>query len=140
MAREFTRTQRVADQIQKDLAQLIQRQIKDPRIGMVTVSYVKVAKDLGYADVYVTVMAFGEQTDEAQTVKESLSVLNKAAGFLRHELARGIKLRVMPQLRFHFDETVDRGRRLHSLITQVNQPEAGAAPDDVPPVDKADEE
>lgn len=123
MAREFSRTQRVADQIQRDLAQLIQFEIKDPRLGMVTVSHVRVAKDLGYADVYITVMPLGDQ-DEVQAVKDSLAVLNKAAGFLRHELARGIKLRVMPQLRFHFDETVERGRRLHSLIEQAYQRES----------------
>ena len=122
MAREFKRTDRIADQIQRDLAMLIQREIKDPRLGMVTVSYVKVSKDLGYADTYVTVMPLGNQ-DEAKVTPESLAVLNKAAGFLRKELARGIKLRVMPQLRFHFDESVDRGRRLHSLIEQAYQQE-----------------
>jgi len=115
MAREFSRTQRIADQVQRDLAQLIQFEIKDPRMGMVTISHVKIAKDLGYADVYVTVLPLGDQ-DEATTIKESLKVLNNAAGFLRGELARGIKLRVMPALRFHFDETVERGRHLHGLI------------------------
>ncbi|QEW05506.1 30S ribosome-binding factor RbfA [Nitrincola iocasae] len=122
MAREFKRTDRVADQIQRDLSMLIQREIRDPRLGMVTVSYVKVSKDLGYADTYVTVMPIGEQ-DEESVVPQSLAVLNNAAGFLRKELSRGIKLRVMPQLRFHFDESVDRGRRLHSLIEQAFQRE-----------------
>ncbi|GGB99998.1 ribosome-binding factor A [Marinobacterium zhoushanense] len=122
MAREFKRTDRVADQIQRDLAVLIQREIKDPRLGMVTISHAKVSKDLGYADVYVTVMPFGEQ-DEAEAIKASLKVLNSAAGFLRSELARGIKLRIMPQLRFHFDESVERGRRLHSLIESAYQQE-----------------
>lgn len=122
MAREFKRTDRVADQIQRDLAVLIQREIKDPRLGMVTVSYVKVSKDLGYADTYITVLPLGDQ-NEASVVSESLAVLNHAAGFLRKELSRGIKLRVMPQLRFHFDESVDRGRRLHSLIERAYQQE-----------------
>lgn len=115
MAQVFSRTQRIADQVQRDLAQLIQFGIKDPRLGMVTVSYVKVAKDLGYADVYVTVLPLGGK-DEETAIKESLSVLNNAAGFLRGELARNIKLRVMPTLRFHFDATVERGRHLHGLI------------------------
>ena len=88
MAREFSRTQRIADQVQRDLAQLIQFEIKDPRMGMVTISHVKIAKDLGYADVYVTVLPLGDQ-DEATAIKESLTVLNNAAGFLRGELARG---------------------------------------------------
>lgn len=86
MAREFKRTDRVADQIQRDLAVLIQREIKDPRLGMVTISHAKVSKDLGYADIYITVMAIGDQ-DEAEAIKASLKVLNAAAGFLRSELA-----------------------------------------------------
>jgi ribosome-binding factor A len=131
MAREFKRTDRVADQIQRDLAVLIQREIKDPRLGMVTISHVKVSKDLGYADIYVTVMALGD-ADEAESIAVSLKVLNAAAGFLRAELARGIKLRVMPQLRFHFDESVERGRRLHSLIERAYQQE-------VHPQDKGDD-
>ncbi len=122
MAREFKRTDRVGDQIQRDLARLIQREIKDPRLGMITISHVKVSKDLGYADVYLTVMPLGGQ-DEAEATKTSLSVLNKAAGFLRTELSRGIKLRIMPQLRFHFDESVERGRRLHSLIESAYRQE-----------------
>jgi len=115
MAQEYSRTQRIADQVQRDLAQLIQFGIKDPRLGMVTVSYVKIAKDLGYADVYVTVLPLGGK-DEKTAIKESLSVLNNAAGFLRGELARHIKLRVMPNLRFQYEATVERGRHLHGLI------------------------
>lgn len=132
MARDFKRTDRVGDQIQRDLATLIQREIKDPRLGMVTISYVKVSKDLGYADIYFTVLAFGEQTDEAQVeaIKNATSILNNAAGFLRTELARGIKLRVMPQLRFHFDESVERGRHLHGLIEKAWQQEAKRADTD----------
>lgn len=86
MAREFKRTDRVADQIQRDLAVLIQREIKDPRLGMVTVSHAKVSKDLSYADIYVTVLPLGEQ-EEAEAIATSLKVLNAAAGFLRGELA-----------------------------------------------------
>lgn len=120
MAREFSRTQRIGEQIQRDLAQLIQFEVKDPRMGMVTISHVKVAKDLGYADVYITVFPLGEQT-QVQAVSASLEVLRSAAGFLRHELSQRIKLRVMPQLRFHFDESVERGRQLHSLIEQASR-------------------
>lgn len=123
MAKEYSRTQRVADQVQRDLAQLIQRDLKDPRLGMVTVSYVQISKDLGYADVYVTVLPLGGK-DEAEAIVDSLKVLNNAAGHLRHELARGIKLRIMPELRFHFDETVERGRHLHSLIEKAHQLES----------------
>jgi ribosome-binding factor A len=128
MAREFKRTDRVADQIQRDLAVLIQREIKDPRLGMVTISHAKVSKDLGYADIYITVLPLGDQ-EESEAVDASLKVLRNAAGFLRAELARGIKLRVMPQLRFHFDESIERGRRLHSLIESAYQKESKRDPD-----------
>lgn len=129
MARDFKRTDRVGDQIQRDLATLIQREIKDPRLGMVTISHVKVSKDLGYADIYFTVLAIGEQS-ELDAIKSAKQILNNAAGFLRTELARGIKLRVMPQLRFHFDESVERGRHLHGLIEKAWQQEAKRADTD----------
>ena len=120
MARDFKRTDRVGDQIQRDLATLIQREIKDPRIGMVTINHVKVAKDLGYADVYITVLPLGEQ-DETEATQQSLEVLKQAAGFLRAELAKGISLRVMPALRFHYDESIHRGRHLTSLIEKARR-------------------
>ncbi|MDR5866334.1 30S ribosome-binding factor RbfA [Halomonas koreensis] len=113
--REFQRTDRVADQLQKELAVLIQREIKDPRLGMVTVSGVSVSRDLGYADVHVTLL--GEQDPER--VKENLAVLKRAAGFLRGQIARRVKLRHVPELRFHYDESVVRGQRLSSLIDEA---------------------
>ncbi len=130
MARDYSRTQRIGDQLQRELAQLIQFEIKDPRLGMVTVSHVKVSKDLGFADVYITVLPKGEQ-DEAEAVVVALKVLNNAAGFLRGELAHAIKLRVMPQLRFHFDESIERGRHLHSLIERaIRKENASQKPDE----------
>jgi ribosome-binding factor A len=87
---------------------------------MVTINHVKVAKDLGYADVYITVLPLGEQ-DEAEATKQSLEVLKQAAGFLRAELAKGISLRVMPALRFHYDESIHRGRHLTSLIEKARR-------------------
>ncbi|MGO2131586.1 MAG: 30S ribosome-binding factor RbfA [Halomonas sp.] len=113
--REFKRTDRVADQLQKELAVLIQREIKDPRLGMVTVSGVEVSRDLGYADVHVTLLG---DTD-AERVKENLGVLKRAAGFLRSKVAQRVKLRHVPELRFHFDESVVRGQRLSSLIDEA---------------------
>ena len=129
MARDYSRTQRIADQLQKELAQLIQFEVKDPRLGMITVSYVKVSKDLGFADAYITVLPLNGK-DEDEAIIDSLKILNNAAGFLRGELARSIKLRVIPQLRFHFDETIERGRHLHHLIEatirQENQKQEAA--------------
>ena len=126
MAKEFSRNQRLADQIQKELAQLIQFQIKDPRLGMVTLNDVSVSKDLGYADVYFTVLkgSLDEDVSKEDLVKEQKeaeSVLNSAAGFLRSELGRTIRLRSLPQLRFHYDVSVSRGQELSALIDRARR-------------------
>jgi ribosome-binding factor A len=109
------RTQRLADQIQRELAGLIRLELKDPRLGMVTVSGVKVSPDMGYADIYVTVI--GSSLDEKPD--ESVAVLNAAAGFLRGELGRALTTRITPRLRFHFDEVTARGNRMAALINQA---------------------
>lgn len=121
MAQDFKRTDRIADQMQRDLAELLRSSMKDPRIGMVTVNQVVVAKDLGYADVYVTLLTVDDLDADAAEVKSTIKVLNGAAGFLRSELGRMIKLRTIPQLRFHFDASVKRGRQLDNLITQARK-------------------
>ena len=119
MARDFKRTDRIGDQIQRDLAELIRMELKDPRVGMVTINQVSVAKDLGFADVYVTLLTIDDVNAESEEVRETIKTLNGAAGFLRTELGKRIKLRVIPQLRFHFDSSVGEGRRLDSLIRQA---------------------
>lgn len=113
MAREFSRTRRIGEQIQRELAQLIQQELQDPRLGMVTVSAVEVSRDLANAKVFITVL--GEGAD----VQASLKVLNKAAGFLRHELGRRLILRSLPALRFVYDASLERGNRLSSLIDRA---------------------
>ena len=115
MAKEFSRTQRVADQLQRELAQLIQLEIKDPRLGMVTVSAVDVSRDLAFANVFVSFLG----VDEQEQIDESLEVLKKASGFLRSQLARSMKLRFTPQLRFQFDNSLRRGAHLSSLIDEA---------------------
>ncbi|WP_067585861.1 30S ribosome-binding factor RbfA [Endozoicomonas ascidiicola] len=115
MAKEYSRAQRVADQIQKELAQLIQLEMKDPRLGMVTVSIVEVSRDMSFADIYVSFLG----VDDQEQIDESLKVLNQASGFLRSQLARAVKLRFTPQLRFFFDNSLRRGAYLSSLIDQA---------------------
>ena len=110
MPKDFSRTRRVGEQIQRELAVLIQQEIKDPRLGMVTVSAVDVSRDLSVAKVFVTV--FDEEHDMAQT----LEVLEHAAGFLRHCLGKSMTLRTVPVLKFIYDESVSKGNRLSSLI------------------------
>ncbi|WP_369601294.1 30S ribosome-binding factor RbfA [Hahella sp. SMD15-11] len=129
MAREFSRTDRVADQVQRELAVLIQRELKDPRLGMVTVNAVRISKDLMYADVYVTVLNTRDMDDE-QAALESLEILEGAKGFLRSELGRRIKIRVMPELRFHYDESVSYAQRMNRLIAKARARDGQSSGDD----------
>ncbi|HEY7775694.1 MAG TPA: 30S ribosome-binding factor RbfA [Kineobactrum sp.] len=115
MAKEYSRTQRVADYLQRELAQLIQQELRDPRIGMVSITSVDVSRDMGYAKVYFTRLG----SDSAEEAKESAEVLNKAAGFLRTQLSRDSNMRSVPQLRFYFDGSVGRGRDLEDLIRRA---------------------
>src|SRR5690625_7303000 len=105
MSQEFSRTRRIGELLQRELAQLIQKELKDPRVKLVTVSHVDVASDLRRAKVYVTFL------QEEQDIQERLRILNKAAGFLQHGLSRRIELRVIPHLRFVYDDSIKRGRR-----------------------------
>ena len=116
MSAEFSRSQRLGEQIQRDLALLIQRELKDPRVGMVTVSFVELSRDLSYADINVTVLV---PQDLDEKIIESLNILNEAASFLRMELGRGLKLRKVPHLRFHYDDSLKRGARINKLIHEA---------------------
>jgi ribosome-binding factor A len=109
MPKEFSRTRRVGDQIQRELAQLIREEIKDPRVGMVTINAVDVSRDLGHAKVYVTTL-------DEQNAESSVEALNHAASFLRGELGRRMFIRTVPQLHFQYDESIERGARMSSLI------------------------
>ncbi|MFY9178248.1 MAG: 30S ribosome-binding factor RbfA [Venatoribacter sp.] len=129
MAKEFSRTSRLADQIQRELAHMIQFNLKDPRLGLVTLNQVKVAKDLGYADVYFTVMGAKGESD-AEIRKQTSKILNDAAGFMRGELSRLISTRITPQLRFHYDETIERGMHLTNLIKQAIDADSAHAKDE----------
>ncbi|MEC8126342.1 MAG: 30S ribosome-binding factor RbfA [Pseudomonadota bacterium] len=118
MPAEFSRTQRLGEQIKRDLASLIQRALKDPRIGMITVNFVDLSKDLSYADVNITVLVADDSDDK---IIESLRILNKASPFLRMELGRALKVRKVPHLRFHYDDSLKRGARINALIHQALQ-------------------
>ncbi|WP_311568673.1 30S ribosome-binding factor RbfA [Photobacterium arenosum] len=114
MAKEFSRTQRVAQQLQKELAVILQREIKDPRIGMATISSVEVSRDMGYAKVYVTFLTIGEQTPE-----DSLEALREMAPYIRSLLGKQIRLRVTPELNFIFDQSLTEGMRISNLVSKV---------------------
>ncbi|WP_025819337.1 30S ribosome-binding factor RbfA [Shewanella marina] len=114
MAREFGRTRRIGQQLQQELAQVLQRDIKDPRIGMVTVNDVEVSRDLSYAKVFVT---FFE--DQPELLKQKLAALEIAAPYVRTLVAGRMKLRVMPELRFVYDSSLAEGMRMSNLVSQV---------------------
>ena len=129
MSEMSSRVQRVADQIQRELAMLIQMEVNDPRIGMVSVTSVSVSRDLGHANVYVTVLNMMTGSDELNDstlaapgeldkleIEENLKALRKASGYLRSMLAKRIELRSIPKLQFHYDESVQRGQQLSNLI------------------------
>lgn len=122
MPKDFSRTERLGERIQRDLAQMIQFNMKDPRLGMVTLNAVKVSKDLGYADIYFTVMGAKGETDQStedEIRANAVKILNDAAKYLRGELARDMKTRTTPQLRFHYDESLMRGHRMTNLINKA---------------------
>lgn len=112
---EFSRTRRVGEQLKRELAVLVQRETKDAHMGLVTVSAVDVSPDLHHAKVFVTVLG-------AEEGKESVvRALNDNAAALRHELARHVRLRFMPHLHFEFDESVERGARMSSLLDDLSR-------------------
>lgn len=112
MAKEYKRTDRVADYLRKELATLIQFGMRDPRVDMVSITEVEVSKDLAYAKVYFTVLG----KDSEDEVKDSAEALNRAAGFMRSQLSKDSSMRMVPQLKFLFDKSVGRGRYMEDLI------------------------
>lgn len=110
MPKDHSRPRRVAEQMQRELAELIQLEVKDPRVGMVTLTDVEVTPDYSHAKIFFTLLSQGHPLDE------TLEGLNRAAGYLRSQLAHRMRLRIMPQLHFFFDSSVERGVQLSQLI------------------------
>ena len=109
------RIERVNNLIRREISELIQRQIKDPRLDVfVTVTEVNTSPDLKYAKVFVSCIN-GKQEEQ-----KVLKVLSSAAGFLRTELARNIRLRRIPELSFHWDDSIEHGDHILRLIDQVS--------------------
>lgn len=115
MPREFSRLDRVADFLKQELAQLIRFEIKDPRLATINITDAEVSRDLAHAKIFFTVIG-NESETEGQKVAD---VLNRAAGFLRKQLAESNTMRTTPQLHFHYDLSVIRGGQLASLIDEA---------------------
>ncbi len=120
MAKEYSRTERVGDYLQRELALIIQRELRDPRLGMVSITAAEVSRDLSHARIYYTLLG----SDTPEDAKPTTDVLNKAAGFLRSALARDASMRSVPRLRFIFDTSVGRGRDLEALISRATEADA----------------
>jgi ribosome-binding factor A len=122
MPQEYSRTLRIGEQIRRELADLI-RKLKDPRVGMVTITDVEVSKDLSHAKIFYTVLG------EEEVIRNTQIGLQHAAGFLRRELGRVLKVRITPHLHFFYDETQLRGNRIDQLIDQALASDRSHHPD-----------
>ena len=120
MAKDYSRTQRVGDFLQQELAQLIQTEVRDPRAAMVSVTGVEVSRDLAHAKVFYTQL----EVDDAESAKATTDVLNKAGGFLRSQIAKQASMRTVPKLSFRFDESVGRGRAMEALLRDARDADA----------------
>jgi ribosome-binding factor A len=113
MAREFSRADRVGSQIQRELAQLVRDELRDPRLGMITIQAVKVVRDFSHAKVFFTFI--GGDMD----VQEVSKILKDTAPFFRHELGHRLNIRTLPQLHFVYDDSIEKGAHLSALIEQA---------------------
>ena len=109
MPRDFKRSERVAGSLRRELARLIQMEVKDPEVGFISLSDVEVSRDLAHAKVFVTVF-------ESDKAGASLKALNRAAGYLRRRLGQEMRIRSVPELHFHHDASVETGERMDNLI------------------------
>ena len=114
MPKDFPRTRRIAEQIQRELADIVRTELKDPRVGaLVTITDVEVSADQSHAKVFFTLLGDSSQ------VEETTRGLTRAAGFLRTQLAHRMQLRTIPQLAFKYDASIERGMKLSKLIDEA---------------------
>ena len=123
MAKEFSRTSRIGEVIMRQLAQMIQQEVSDPRVGMVTVSHVDVTSDLRYAKVYITRL---NDTESEEDVKECIAGLTNAAGFLKRGIAKRVEIRTVPELKFYYDKSLEHGFHMDELIAKANKDITGS--------------
>ena len=133
MVKDYSRTQRVGDHLQQEVARLVQLELRDPRLKLVSITGVDVSRDLAHAKVFFTQLGIDDKAEGAK----SAEVLNRAAGFIRSEIARGSTMRTVPKLHFRFDESVGRGRDMEALLKSVKSADSAAAEhsDDISPSD-----
>lgn len=113
MPREFSRSQRVASQMQKELAIIFQSEVKDPRLGFVTVNEVDLTRDLSVAKVYFTILGKGRDQ-----VEENREIMDRSIPFIRRALGKRMRIRVLPELRFIHDDSVESGMQIDRLLNK----------------------
>jgi ribosome-binding factor A len=116
MPREFSRSQRMAEQVRRELAEIVQDELKDPRLGFLSFTEVRMSRDLSHAVVYCSVFQADQDSSDGNTAQDSIDVLNRAVGFIRKSIARRIRARIVPTLKFVIDESVTRGAAMDDLI------------------------
>jgi ribosome-binding factor A len=120
MPKEFSRTARIADLIQKELSNnIFNKQIADSRLKFITITSVKVSRDLSYADIFFTQLDVENSNDKQQSKELVVKLLRKAAARLRYALAGRLQLYKVPSLRFFYDDFMEESDRIHSLIDNV---------------------
>ena len=119
--KEFSRGQRIAEQVRRELAELIRLELKDPRVGLISLTDVELTPDYAHAKIFFTAMG------GLGSVPEILEGLRRASGFLRRELGRRIRIHTLPELHFHYDRSVEEGSRLSQLIDQTVREDAARA-------------
>ncbi len=112
MPREFSRSERMAEQLRRELAEIIRDEIKDPRLGFMSFTEVRMSRDLSHAVIYCSVF-------NAEQEQESIEVLNRAVGFIRKQIAQRIRARIVPTLKFVVDDGVTRGITMDKLISEA---------------------
>ena len=112
MPKEYSRSQRMAEQVRRELAELVRDEIKDPRVNWVSFTEVTLSKDLSNAVIYFTVMNADERD-------QTIEALNSASGFLRRQLANRIRSRIVPNLKFKYDDSIERGTSMEALIAKA---------------------
>lgn len=116
MPREFSRSQRMAEQLKRELAEIVRGEIKDPRLGFVSFTEVRMSRDLSHALIYTTVL---DSDLDSERQQESIDILNQATGFIRSQVARRVRARIVPTLKFVLDDSVIRGAAMDELISEA---------------------
>lgn len=114
MPREFSRSERMAEQLRRELAEIVRDEIKDPRLGFVSFTEIRMSRDLSHAVVYSSVL-------DSDSQDEAIEILNRAVGFIRKAIARRIRARIVPTLKFVVDDSVVRGVAMDELISEARR-------------------